>query len=303
MNEMIILLLTELRNQYKEKRNIYRVKAFDVAIANIKSYDNEIISGDHARKEIDGIGEGIASRIDEILRTGTLEELKTSDRSITIATEILKGVTGIGNANALKYVKQGIYTLEELQKAHDNGKIELTHHQLIGLKYYDDFNERIPRKEMIRMEKLLLKESIKYCDQLIICGSYRRGLATSGDIDVLITSNESCLQEFVKHLHKIKFLIDDLTTLGKKKYMGVAKIAKVARRIDIRYIEPAAFWAAVIYFTGSKEFNIMIRNEALKQGYSLNEYGLKKDGKLIHLKSENEVFDILGMKYIEPTER
>ena len=101
------------------------------------------------------------------------------------------------------------------------------------------------------------------------------------------------------------FIIDNLTSLGEKKYMGVCRLGKLARRIDIRCFNKDEFITALIYFTGSRNFNIYLRNTALKQGYMLNEYYLmKKNGKKkIYLRYEKELFEILGIKYVSPRDR
>ena len=88
--------------------------------------------------------------------------------------------------------------------------------------------------------------------------------------------------------------------------MGVCKINdNKARRIDIRFIDRNHYWAALLYFTGSRNFNLFIRNVALEKGYSLSEYGLKKlqSYELIILNSEKHIFDILNIDYVPPTER
>jgi DNA polymerase/3'-5' exonuclease PolX len=98
-----------------------------------------------------------------------------------------------------------------------------------------------------------------------------------------------------------------LTSEGAKKYMGIYKIdsSKYCRRIDIRCVNYSAYYAALLYFTGSKNFNILIRNKVRDLGYSLNEYSLmeKDTDKQIILKSEKDIFDILNIDYIKPTDR
>lgn len=297
-NKLIIDLLSQLCIQ---SNNIFRIKSFQTAIKNISNHKNEITSGEYAKKNISGIGKGIADRIDEILKTGTLKELNESD--LLILKELMT-VTGIGKSHAKKLVKEGFTDIKSLNKA------KLTHHQEIGLKYYEDLKERIPRKEMVLMDRYLNKMVKKIDSELIleICGSYRRELESSGDIDVLIThplKDNNYLKRLVNILIEDGFIIDNLTKLGNKKYMGIAKIDKKARRIDIRYIDYPSFWAGVLYFTGSKEFNVNIRNEAIKKGYSLSEYGLKDkiSGELIELKSEEHIFELLGIDYIKPKDR
>ena len=96
----------------------------------------------------------------------------------------------------------------------------------------------------------------------------------------------------------------DITT----KYMGFCKLKKgKPMRIDIRYVSYKSYYPALLYFTGSGEYNKKMRGVAESLGYLLNEYGLYKlDGnkkKLINVKSEKDIFDKLGMEYLEPEKR
>ena len=162
--------------------------------------------------------------------------------------------------------------------------------------------------------KLVLERNIsKVNTQLIfeICGSFRRGQNDSGDIDVLITcpglSSDIKLFKFlsklVKLLKKDNFIVDDLTKTGEKKYMGVCKLKSnlPARRIDIRCVNYDEYYSSLLYFTGSKNFNLLMRQNAIDMNYSLNEYGLKnkKTGELMKLNSEEELFKILNVPYMD----
>lgn len=296
----------------------FKLKALKKVLPQIVFHEDPILSGDHARSCLKGVGKGFAERIDEILETGTLKELveeEDDDNDEVTAVEQLTRVTGIGPTNAKKmYHEKNINSIEALRNAVSKGEIELTHHRAIGLKYLEQFEERIPAEEVKKAEMLLLKTVEKIDPKLIltICGSYRRGCATCGDIDVLITHPDaetegSYLTELVEILKKIGFLIDHLTESGNKKYMGVCRVVSLARRIDIRFVDYASYYAALIYFTGSKHFNIDIRKRALEMGYSLNEYGLHKvddkSKKLVPVESEKEIFDLLGIDYVAPTDR
>lgn len=303
MNQLIIQELTKLSYKYNEDPSLkFKKKAIDNALMTLKEYKNEIKSGDDAKNNIKGIGKGIADRIDEIIKNGKLKENDIETKECE-----LKKIHGLGDKRIEDLKKQGIDTIEKFKKLVDTGDYKLTHAINLGLKYYQDFEQRIPRKEIEDIEKII-QQNIKKKEYIFnICGSYRRGKETCGDIDVLITStnNENYLKILIKDLKKNGLIIDDLTEKGEKKYMGVCKISNIARRIDVRYIDYQSYYPALIYFTGSKEFNILIRNEAIRQGYSLSEYGLKKelDESIIFMKNEKEIFDLLGMKYFQPNER
>ena len=261
--------------------------------------------------QVKGFGKGIITRIEKILENGSLPQSKPDE--ISAIMELLCSITGVGPTRAKKWLESGIKTINDVKDAIKAGKIKSTHHIDIGLKYYNDFLMRIPRKEIQMMEKIL-RRTLRYMNPkciLTICGSYRRGCKDSGDIDIIIThpniseniQKEKFLSTFVKALKAINFIIDDLTKLGEKKYMGVCKTGKISRRIDIRCFNYPEYYAAMLYFTGSKNFNLQMRNIAILKGYSLNEYGLKKNGKIIMIKSEKECFDLLDMEYSDPEER
>lgn len=201
---------------------------------------------------------------------------------------------------------------------------KLNHHQLIGIKYFYDILQRIPRKEIEFTEKFLKRVIERINKELIltVCGSFRRGKSTSGDIDSLIThpkikteqdfkaSTLNILGTFVKQLESIGYLTDHLTDFGGTKYMGIglyAKKFKTARRIDIRFVPYNSYGAAVLYFTGSKDFNTNMRKHAIKKGYTLNEYGLykKEGGKkiLVECTKEEDIFTKLDYPYVKPTDR
>jgi DNA polymerase beta len=303
----------------------YRSAQFQKAIETIREYEGEITSGLQAQ-QLKGIGKGIADRIDEIIKTGTLKELKVTapiDSKTAVLTE-LTTVTGIGDANAKKFYDAGIRSVEELKQRFQAGQIKLTHHMQIGLKYYEDFGMKIPFKEIAELGQTLKNCVTSISNDLVveICGSHRRKKEFSGDLDVLITHTqikteedvmqckEFYLKKIVAHLHEAKFLVDDLTSQGNSKFMGVCRHPEVnkGRRIDIRFVHYEAFYPALLYFTGSMTLNKLMRNVAIDKGYTLNEYGLyhgvagHKGSKVITL-SEQAIFDHLGIIYLEPTER
>ncbi len=317
VNENIISNLESLLTLYKKDSSLkFKCKALSTSIPEIKAYNREIKCGKQAMNDIKGVGKGIAERIDEILESGTLSELSIKNEKNDIM-DILKSVTGVGDMRAQKWFEMGIKNIEELRNAIKEGKIKSTHHIDLGLKYYDDLKERIPRTEMDIL-KLTIETHIKAVDKELlfeVCGSYRRGLPTSGDIDILVSdpkymeniSEKKILSKIVKYMETTGFLVDYLTKDGEKKYMGFCKLGpkNKARRIDIRVIDYISYYAGVIYFTGSQNFNIEVRNKAIEKGMSLSEYGLVNqiNEEKIFLKSETHLFDLLNIPYKTPHER
>lgn len=307
---LIISNLEKLKNIYlQDESKKWSLKALSFAINEIKKYNKDINDGASLQSEIKGIGEKISKRIDEILDTGTLKELDDHEIDNNAMDNILL-ITGVGIVRAKKWIKLNIKDINDVKNAITDKKITSTHHIDIGIKYYYDFQKRIPREEIDKM-KNILDIFIKKIDKSIIfeiCGSYRRGALDSGDIDILLSHpNEKFLKKVIKELKNNKFIIDSLTSKGETKFMGVCKLDGhvIARRIDIREVDYSSYYAALLYFTGSKDFNVYIRNKALEKNYSLNEYGLTNlnDNSLKILNNEKEIFEILEIPYLSPTQR
>jgi len=214
-----------------------------------------------------------------------------------------------------QWEKLGITTIEQLKEAIKENKIKTTHHIDIGIKYYKDINQRIPREEINILKNIFRNVLKEISKDLIfeICGSYRRGCIDSGDIDILVShpnfieniENAKFLTRIIKNCKEKNIIIDSLTEKGETKYMGICKIKEIARRIDIRVVNYKSYYTSLLYFTGNKEFNIFIRNKAIEKNYSLNEYGLTdiRNNNIIFLNYEKEIFDILDLKYLTPEER
>lgn len=311
--DLIIFNLEKLKKNYLGNDKKWNLISLSKAIENIKNYNGEIISGDQMRNKIKGIGEKISKRIDEILKNGCLE-LDSSD-DINNSIENILQITGVGIVTAKKWISLGITDIEKLKSAIKENKIKTTHHINIGIKYYEDIKKKIPKQEIDKINNFLL--IIKEIDNELIyeiCGSYRRGLLESGDIDVLISNpkfyinidKKKYLEKIVKKLVDINFIIDKITLKGNTKFMGICKLNNsIPRRIDIRVVDYCSYYTSLLYFTGNRNFNIYLRNLALKNNYSINEYFItdNTNNTLISLNSEKEIFDILKIPYLIPSER
>jgi len=317
--------LMELANYEKNvTRTMHKYNAYRKAAGVLAKHPVRIQNGADAKK-LDGIGEKISLKIDEFLKTGKLqklEKIRTDDTSVAI-NELTK-ITGIGPAAAQKFVEEGIMSVDDLRKHTD----KLNHHQRIGLKHYEDFEERIPREEMIKIKDFVISEMLvidaKYKAE--VCGSFRRGAASSGDIDFLLThpdftSTSKAMPELLKHLvrklEKCSFITDTLS-LGNSKFMGVCRLPDDKdldrnphkyRRIDIRLLPCDQYPCALLYFTGSDVFNKNMRQTAADGGFILNEFCLRPlgstgvPGEALPVNEERDVFDYLGMEYREPKDR
>jgi DNA ligase-1 len=275
----------------------------------------------------------IVQKIDAILKTGTADNIELEDPSALeinqefVAIENLSKVAGIGRATATKlYNDFNITTVQELKELYELNKSIINSKQAIGLIHYDDLLKRIPRSEMDNWKDILTSifqdtlDSLNIDGSLIISGSYRREKDDSGDVDVLIISkiyNESLMNLFyINLLESGIFKKENIIASGGTKIMAIAKILDTFRHVDIFYFSLEVFPFALLFTTGSKEFNLKMRSHALKRGFSLNERNLtKKNGNLVSDEeyiakinkrlptSEEDIFNFLDYKYVEPKYR
>lgn len=331
INEQIIywfeLLIRQIRYDLDNKKGkeklqySYKLQSIQKALKQIKKYKKKIKNGSDL-SELSGIGKGTIQRIDEILSTGNLAEVNqaiVSGKYLQYIEE-LENIFGIGRAVAIDlYTNHSIRSIAELKYAVDNNLIELPENIRKGLKWYDQMDMKIPRSELDNHYIELLKYSLKIDPEMncIVCGSYRRGERIMSDIDVIIshpniiTIEESrksdLLERFINYLIKQGYVLDNLTSTDvRTKFMGICRSYKKdrVRRIDIRFIPMESYYTALLYFTGSKDFNRNIRAIAKDMGYILNEYHLL-DNHMNPYKigSEREIFEILGMEYLRPDQR
>lgn len=316
-NSDICNILKEIGEYEKNVNdNIYKYNAYRRAAGILAKQPERIKSGNDAI-ELYGIGESIADTIDEYLDTGKvkkLERIRKHPKHKAIME--LTRVSGIGPVKARTLIKKGIKSVEQLKKHREM----LTRQQIIGLKYFEDFEKKIPRNEIQKMERII-DRTIQNLDKyysITVCGSYRRGKKSSGDIDILLTherysSNKmkspgDYLKNVVIALQEINFVTDTIG-LGKVKFMGVCKVGRTGRRIDIRLCPYDEYYCAVLYYTGNDMFNIKMRSHALSKGYTLNEYSLRrilangKPGRPMKITNEKDIFDIIDFPYIKPEER
>ena len=332
MNKNIIIEFEKLLKQItydintasskkEETTNTFRYRQISNVINIIKKYNKKIKQGSDL-KGIKGIGKGTMTRIDEILDKGYLKEININNQNNENIKYIknLADVIGIGPKKASELVfKHNIKSVDDLIKKHLQKKIKLNEKILLGLKYYKKCKTDIPRSEITKIDTYLQKKITHVNLRLfgIICGSYRRLKNKSGDIDLLIvhpdiktlkklkSSKVNYLHLLIKSLKNDKFIVDDMTDKNPvNKYMGFCKYKNnPVRRIDIRYIPYESYYAALLYFTGSGDFNKVMRMKAISLGYKLNEYGIYKNGKRIKVESEKDIFDELGMEYVKPENR
>ena len=314
MNQQIINNFEILAKYYKKTGDKWRQQAYQRAIFAIRMLSFQITNINQV-KNIKGIGKTTKEKIKEYLDTGKIrkveevkqkmQELQPGSQKYNILETFIK-IWGVGEKKAEDLWKKGMRSLDDLR---NNPKL-LTKNQKIGLKYYEDFQLALPRYYIyifhIAIKVILSIEFPHKSFRLEIAGSYRRGKEESNDIDCLLTSKDFTLNQAVKALKKWD-MITDVLSMKNAKFMGVAHCRGGIGhnfRLDIEYLPEEEWGSGLLYFTGSKGFNIMIRGEAKKRGYTLNQHGLfDKGGKRIPVYTEQDILEKIGVKYIEPNRR
>lgn len=292
----------------------FKVRAYKKVIEQLRATEKSITKVEDL-DDIDGVGVKMRKKVEEILATGELKAAEDAKETMELGPlEILKGVHGIGDAKAKELIAGGIKTIVQLRTAAEAKPKLLNKTQTTGLKYYDDIMKRIPRAELVKHEALLLGELPDGMKGTVV-GSYRRGAETSGDIDVLLSMDApeaertKAFHGYVKKLRE-NYMVEELSK-GDQKNLSIVRLTpeSTARRLDLLMIPVEQLPYALLYFTGSQEFNVGFRKHALKKGYTLNEHEMKLTGKVEGAKpvpplgTEEDVFAFLGLAYTAPKDR
>ena len=294
INTELASVLALLANYYTMAGDTYRGTAFLNASNTAAQVPYPIASGKQIQKDFKGVGKSSAEIIDEYITTGKVDRLEQLERQFSEQRRVVdyfSSFYGIGPATAFEFYNQGFRTLEDLWV-----RAKLTSAQRTGILWRLHFDVRIERPEMElinnRIKRLLSPYNIKYS----IAGSYRRNELTSGDVDVLVESQPNVnMDRVIEYLQPI--LVGTLAQ-GPAMYRGILRLGADynAHRIDVRLIEPESYGAALMYFTGSQWFNILMRNRAIALGYSLSEYGLTGQTKL-YTPTEEHIFNIFKRRF------
>jgi DNA polymerase (family 10) len=285
----------------------YAYRKAALSLDNLKDdiFDIYKNGGNKLLQEIPGVGKNIADHIEEYLKTGKIKIYEQYKKSLPLKMDELMRVEGLGpkKIKAL-YQKLGIKNLKDLEKsakAHKiapifgfGGKTELN--ILQGIEFQKQNKGRVLLGEILPIAENVLSKlkNFNSVDDTDLAGSLRRRKETVGDIDILVASKDS---------EKVMDFFVSLDLVKKVLAKGPTKTSIYTKEgfdIDLRVVSKDSFGAALQYFTGSKEHNIALRKIAIEKGFKLSEYGLFKGQKKIVGRTEKEIYEALGLKYIFP---
>ena len=296
--------LLDLKGEIFFKTRAYRTAAQAIEVLD---EDIEVVAKEGRLREIPGVGEALAKKIKELIDTGKLEYFEKLKKEIPVGLLNMLKIPGLGPKKvAAVYQHLGVKTIEQLRQACLEGKLrtldgfgETTENNILrGIQLLEKTRGRV-------LLNVAYEDGMKYIDylkqcneiqRLSIAGSLRRMKETIGDIDILASSDnpDKVMDYFVEYSDVQRVLLKGSTK--------TSVVLKDDLQVDLRVVKEESFGSALQYFTGSKEHNVKMRGIAIKQGFKLNEYGLfdKETNEYIVGKDEKEIYNKLGLMYIEP---
>jgi len=261
-------------------------------------------------QKIAGIGLALSEKIEELVTTGSLQYFEDLKKRIPVDVENLTAVDSLGPKRILVlYRELGVSNLQQLETAARQGKIEQlegfgkksSEKILQSIAFVSTTNNRRFLGEIRPFLDDLIKRFRNHPDveKAVLAGSARRAKETIGDIDILVVSKKpKTVMDFLIQMPEIGHVYGS----GETKTMVRLKDGL---DLDLRVVAKDSYGAALQYFTGSKDHNVAIREIARKKNLTLNEYGLSKGtaakkGAVVASKTEKDIYQSLGLEYIEP---
>jgi len=291
----------------------FKPRAYEKAARAVGGYHSDVSQLDlKGILEIPSVGRSIGEKVEEFLRTGTIESLEELRSKIPAGVRQMMSVPGLGPKKALAlYTDLGISNVEELLHAVDAGQLsdlkgfgpKTADNIRAGVARLRESSDRVLVSVALDLAESLLAElqGLKGVRRSAYAGSLRRMAETIGDVDLLVAASEKDapgIMEAFANLPQAERVI----ARGDTK---TSFISTYGPQVDLRVVPLEVWGAAMIYFTGSKAHNIRIREMAVRKGLKLSEYGLfeAKTGTIIVAETEEQVYARLGLPYFEPTLR
>jgi len=287
--------------------SVFRVVAYRKAARVLDDLveDVEILTREERLKDLPGIGEGIAKKIDEYLKTGRMQKYEEVTKGIPDSLLDMLNIPNLGPKTlGLANKHCGVKDLADLKKVIKDGTLaklpQMGEKKIENIIKGIELYERSRKRLSIIVAENIATEVVEYLKkntrikEISPAGSLRRWKETIGDIDILATGKNGAeiIERFVK-FPKTERLLMAGETKG-------SIIVEGGIQVDLRIVEPESYGAALQYFTGSKAHNIKLRNIAKSKGLKLSEYGIFRAEKRIAGMTEKEVYETLGMEFIPP---
>lgn len=291
--------------------NPFRVRAYRSAARTIRDLSRslaDMLDDGEDLSELPDIGEDLAGKIAEIVETGHLGLLDEIAEEVPEALVEVTAVPGVGPKRARALFEQlKVRSLDDLRKAAKEGRIA-------GLSGFGEKTQAKIRDELAKGEvierRFRLADAEEFAEPLlafireiegvkeaVVAGSYRRRKETVGDLDILVTAKDggAVIERFSGY--------DEVTEVVSKGKTRSTVMLRSGLQVDLRVVPEVSYGAAVQYFTGSKDHNIACRKRAVERGLKLNEYGVFRGKKRVAGRTEDEVYNAIGLPLIPPVLR
>ncbi|MDD3170638.1 MAG: DNA polymerase/3'-5' exonuclease PolX [Candidatus Pacebacteria bacterium] len=315
-NQELAQLLFEI-GEFLELQEIpFKPQAYQQAALALDNLEEDVFDiykkdGLKGLKNIPAVGESIALKIEEYLKTGKIKYYEQLRKSTPVEVDELTKIEGLGGKRIKRLYKElGVRTVKDLERA-------IAEHQVASL---FGFGEKMEKNiaeaiEFLKKSKgrFLLKEvlddieriedkfrKMKGVEKVSVAGSIRRRKETIGDADFLVSVNDVTDKYLVEKIMKAFVSMEGVVKIVSKGETRSSVKTRQGLDMDLRLVPSSSFGSALQYFTGSKEHNIALRKIAIKQGYKLNEYGLFRKERKIKGETEEEIYEKLGMDWMPP---
>jgi DNA polymerase (family 10) len=305
--------LVDLMTMEEGSKQAFRVRAYERAVAAVQTVTEPVEEMAEAQLVgVSGIGKSTAAKIREYIDTGEIARVVALREKFPQEVMELTRIPGLGPKTVvLLRDRLGITSVEQLEQAITDDALQgvpglgaksqekiATAIQRLGLHGKD---RRTPIAEALPVAEQLVAtlEELPTVSRAQYCGSLRRFRESVADVDIVAASNDA---------HKVMDTFVELPIVSEVMSRGETKTAVLTARglqIDLRVVKPSQFGAAILYFTGSKQHNIELRQRAIDRGLLLNEYGLEdaESGRVVASRTEKAVYKALGVIYIPPEMR
>ena len=314
----IISLLEEIGTLMRlAGENDFRAMAFDRAARTLENLDNDINKyiEEQTLTDLKGIGKSIASDVYAYAETGSVPVLEKLRKQVPDALIAWLGISGMGPKKIYKIHKElGITEIAELKEKCRDGSVaalpgmgEKSAEKILkSIAWMEEFSERCRIDEATAVADLfvgMMKEA-EGVKEISVAGSLRRSSETIGDIDILIAADDKHAPSLMERFVGLDGVME---VLGQGDTKSSVR-SKEGRQVDLRIVGPEHYPAALMYFTGSKEHNVAMRQRARDKKLQLNEYGLFHQNeekqadfdRPLKAASEADIYRHLGLGYIPP---
>ena len=291
-----------------EGANPFRVRAYRNAartVGGLSRSVSDLLEADEDLTDLSGIGEDLAGKIEEIVETGGLEQLKEIERRTPPGLAELLRVSGLGPKRVQTLREElEVTSLDELERAAQEGQIRQLHG--FGKKIEEGIIEDLERvradegRTLLKVAEQVAEPLAEYLrgaegvDRVKVAGSYRRRKETVGDLDILATGDDGAgiIERFIQY--------EDVADVVSQGETRSTVILRSGLQVDLRVVASKSYGAALLYFTGSKAHNIKLRNMALDRDLKINEYGVFEGQDRIAGETEEEIYALFDLSLVPP---